>query len=82
MTETQQVKKLSTGTAWIVTGAVAMAIGLLQLVTAPMVIAAAEGSSTAGSEIAAKVFLVVVFAGFGVWLLVIGLNKRRAHLNQ
>lgn len=71
MTEQQ---KGSTGTPWIIVGAILLAIGFVQAITAPMVIAGANGD---GATIAGKIVGVILFVGFGAWALVAGLNQRR-----
>ena len=80
MSETQQVaKKTSTGTAWIIWGALSIALALIHLVTTPLVIATSDGD---GATVAGKIAGVLLFGGLGVWLLVIGLNKRRRYLTR
>jgi hypothetical protein len=69
MSDTQQVKKVSTGTARIVWGVVLMAWGLLAALRS---IAVMDGYAFAG----------LIPLAFGVWLLVVGLNKRRHYLNR
>ena len=78
MTETQQVKKKTpTGTAWIIWGSLLLALGAVNLVTAPMEMATGDSES-----VSRKMIGILVCAGLGAWLLIIGLNKRRAHLTR
>ena len=61
-----------TGTVWIVVGAVLLAVALLQVVTAPAVMAEGDAAGIAG-----KVVGLLVCAGLGVWAIVAGLNQRK-----
>ena len=69
MTETQQAVKKSSGTARIVWGAVLLAWALIALLRLPLI---GDGASLMGGVIA-----VLLLVGFGVLLLVTGLNRRR-----
>lgn len=69
MSQTQQVEKVSTGTARIVWGLVIAAFGLIVALRSP---ASAGGYAFTG----------LIPIGLGAWLLVVGLNKRRLYLNR
>lgn len=61
------------GTARIVIGAVLLVLALLQLVTMPGELESGEAASIGG-----KIFGLVLFAGIGTWVLVSGINQRKA----
>lgn len=74
-------EKQKTGTPWIVWGALLIALGLLNLVrlatgTAMTGDPASDSGATIGLLIGGPGAL-----GFGVWVLITGLNKRRHHLS-
>lgn len=77
MTSETKTRNRPAGTALIVIGAILLAMSAVHLVTAPAVIAAA----TYDFEVAGKVTGVLLFAGLGVWALVVGINKRKRTAN-
>ena len=69
MSQTQQVEKVSTGTARIVWGLVLVAFGLIVALRSP-------------ADAGGYAFTGLLPIGLGAWLLVIGLNKRRHYLTR
>ncbi|RFA15831.1 hypothetical protein B7R22_05335 [Subtercola boreus] len=68
----------STGTAFIVWGAILLLFALLQVVTIPAFLI--DDFTSAG--LAGKLFAAVAGVGFGVLLLVKGINRRGRYLRR